>query len=85
MASTRFQSSVSEVISLLYHRPPDTPAPHSLFELDGSINKARVLPPILFGPLSSQLTSVNLLEYLEPLILLSATDIPSINLSFGIS
>ena len=61
--STIFHSGDAFVISLVYHSPPVTPAAHSfLFEESfGSSIIALVLPPIVLGPLSTQLTSDSLL------------------------
>ena len=60
--STKFQFWVFEVISLLYHKPPLTPAAQIFVELFGSNITALVLPPIVLGPRSSQSTSVILLR-----------------------
>ena len=41
------------VISLLYHKPPETPPAHTLLVEVGSQVRALVLPPTLSGPLST--------------------------------
>ena len=58
--STSLHVGAEIVISLVYHNPPLTPAAHNFFFVEsfGSISKALVLPPMVFGPLSDQLTSV---------------------------
>ena len=58
--STEFHVGFAAVTSLVYHNPPLTPAAHNFLFVEslGSIRIARVLPPIVFGPLSTQFTSV---------------------------
>ena len=84
--STLVQAGEELVISFVYHKPPVTPAAHSfLFEESfGSNIIALVLPPIVFGPLSFQLTSESLLLYIKLERFCSAKSIASSILSVGI-
>ena len=58
--STSFHVGAATVISLVYHNPPVTPAAHNFLFVEsfGSRSNALVLPPMVFGPLSVQLTSL---------------------------